>query len=54
MKEEPLKTREQFVIARNNALNRFVREFTTDFCGKNGAIDWEKLTTFNSGEHEVI
>ena len=53
MKEEPLKTREEFTKARNNALNRFIREFTTDFCRLDGSVDWEKLTVFNSGEQDV-
>lgn len=33
----------------DNALNRYVREFTIEFCDENGAVDWEKLVTFNSG-----
>ena len=34
----------------NKAFNRLVREFTTEFCKENGAIDWEKLVEFNSGD----
>jgi hypothetical protein len=32
----------------DKAVNRYVREFTIDFCRPDGAIDWEKLVTFNS------
>lgn len=34
----------------NKAFNRLVREFSNDFCKKDGSIDWEKLVEFNSGE----
>lgn len=33
----------------DNALNRYVREFTIEFCDENGVVDWEKLVRFNSG-----
>jgi hypothetical protein len=33
----------------DRAVNRYVREFTNDFCKANGSIDWVKLTKFNSG-----
>lgn len=33
----------------DDALNRYVREFTIEFCDENGTVDWEKLVTFNSG-----
>lgn len=29
-------------------INLFTREFTTDFCDKDGEINWEKLVAFNS------
>ena len=34
----------------NKAFNRLVREFSNDFCKKDGSIDWEKLVEFNSGD----
>lgn len=34
----------------NKAFNRLVREFSIDFCRKDGSIDWEKLVEFNSGD----
>lgn len=37
--------REEF----EKASNRYVREFTLEFCKLDGAIDWEKLLHFNSG-----
>jgi len=32
-----------------NAENRMLREFTVKYCCENGAIDWDKLIRFNSG-----
>jgi hypothetical protein len=32
------------------AVNRFTGEFINEFCAEDGAIDWEKLAAFNSGE----
>lgn len=34
----------------NKAANRLIREFSNDFCKDDGAIDWEKLVEFNSGD----
>ena len=34
----------------NKAANRLVREFSNEFCSKDGGIDWEKLVEFNSGD----
>ena len=33
-------------------INRFTKEFATDYCDEEGAILWEKLVKFNSGKHE--
>lgn len=44
-----LKHREEYRKAWQQAVNRYVREFTTDFCDTQGVIDWEKLLKFNSG-----
>lgn len=45
---------EQYVAAYkesyNKAFNRLVREFSNQFCKDDGAIDWEKLVEFNSGD----
>ena len=45
---------EQYVAAYkesyNKASNRLVREFSNQFCKEDGAIDWEKLVEFNSGD----
>jgi len=43
------KHREAYKTDYQNAINRYVREFTNDFCRDDGAIDWEKLLHFNSG-----
>ncbi|MDD2474406.1 MAG: hypothetical protein PHI32_00660 [Dysgonamonadaceae bacterium] len=29
-------------------LNKFTKEFTTDYCKVSGDIDWEKLVKYNS------
>ncbi len=34
----------------NKAANRLIREFSNTFCKEDGAIDWEKLVEFNSGD----
>ncbi len=41
--------RQEYELAWNNALNKYVREFTIDFCDESGAVLWEKLVQFNSG-----
>ncbi len=43
------KHREEYRTSWQIAVNKYVREFTTEFCDKDGAIDWEKLLEFNSG-----
>jgi len=35
------------------AVNRYLREFTNDFCLESGAINWEKLVQFNSGSKSI-
>jgi hypothetical protein len=40
---------ENYKLEKSNAYNRFVREFTIDFCDADGQIDWAKLVSFNSG-----
>lgn len=37
-----------FVEAYSSRINKFTLEFGKLFCGKTGAIDWEKLVKFNS------
>jgi len=51
---EPLGTKakernDEYLNSYSNMKNRFVREFTNEFCQKDGSIDWEKLVIFNSG-----
>lgn len=43
------KHRQEYQAAYQKAVNRYVREFTSDFCEEDGTIDWEKLLRFNSG-----
>jgi len=44
------KHREEYKAKWEQAVNRYVREFTIDFCDENGVIDWERLLEFNSGK----
>ncbi|MDR2577335.1 MAG: hypothetical protein LBC70_00795 [Chitinispirillales bacterium] len=51
---EPLgyKAREQnkcFQKAYNKLLNRFIKEFSNEYCKDSGEIDWDKIVTLNSG-----
>ena len=39
---------EAFMNSYAQMLNRFTKEFATDFCKATGEIDWEKLVNFNS------
>ncbi len=48
-KEEIRRHREDYRTEYQKAVNRYVREFTIDFCKDDGSIDWEKLVQFNSG-----
>lgn len=43
------KHRAEYRVAWEHAVNRYVQEFTSDFCAPNGAIEWSKLLAFNSG-----
>jgi len=29
-------------------INKFIKEFTVDFCDENGAINWSKIVMLNS------
>jgi len=40
---------EAFMESYSKMLNKFVREFTNDFCNEDGEINWVKLVKFNSG-----
>ena len=42
-------TNETFMESYSMMLNRFIRDFSTEFCKENGAIDWDKLVEFNAG-----
>ena len=47
------RNRQTYKIAWDRAVNRYVGEFTKDFCLPNGAINWEKLLEFNSGKKDA-
>ncbi len=39
---------DEFTKAYAQMINKFTKEFITDFCSSNGNIEWEKLIIFNS------
>ncbi len=39
---------DEFAQSYAQMINRFTREFSTDFCSEDGDIDWAKLVKFNS------
>lgn len=41
---------EEFVNSYAMMLNKFTRDFSTEFCDNSGAIEWEKLVKFNSSK----
>ncbi|MAU26556.1 MAG: cytosolic protein [Muricauda sp.] len=41
---------DEFMESYSNMINKFTRDFITDFCKSNGEIDWNKLVKFNSGK----
>jgi hypothetical protein len=50
MRNEPSKHRVIYKRAWARAVNRFTAEFISEFCNKDGSINWEKFVKFNSGE----
>ena len=40
---------DDFVKSYSKMINKFVKEFTNEYCLSNGEIDWIKLVNFNSG-----
>ena len=49
MGDKPTKHRPAFQKSFDEAKNRFTREFLLDFSNEDGAINWDKLLSFNSG-----
>lgn len=39
---------EEYELSYSKVINKFTLEFSTDFCLKDGSIDWHKLVSFNS------
>lgn len=39
---------DDFMKSYSQMINKFTKEFTTDFCDNDGAIDWDKLVKLNS------
>jgi hypothetical protein len=44
---------ENFAEQRDQIINRFTRDFTIRFCDENGAINWQALVEFNSGNYDL-
>ncbi len=49
MQDLPVRHKDRFNEEWAKAKNRFAKEFITDFCDEDGAINWNKLLEFNSG-----
>jgi hypothetical protein len=49
-KDVVAKKRREYQVEWDRAINKHVGEFTQQFCGKDGAINWKKLIEFNSGK----
>lgn len=49
MGNKPEQYAQQFNDAYYKAKNRLLREFTVNYCSKDGAINWDLLLEFNSG-----
>ncbi len=43
---------EAYMESYSKMVNKFVREFTIDFCDFEGSINWDKLVKYNSGSKE--
>ena len=41
---------ERFSEEYAKVINKFTREFATEYCDERGSILWEKLVKFNSGK----
>jgi hypothetical protein len=50
MDHRPQEHRPTYEEEFGKAMNRFVREFTEEFCTEDGSIRWEELVKFNSGK----
>jgi hypothetical protein len=46
------KHKDEYQIAWDKAVNRYVGEFVSEFCYDDGGINWEKLVEFNSGKRK--
>lgn len=40
---------DDFIKSYSQMINKFIKEFTTNFCDKKGAIEWTKIVELNSG-----
>lgn len=50
MRDVPERNREKYRLLWSQGVNRFSQQFMEKFCSHSGAIDWEKLVAFSSGE----
>jgi hypothetical protein len=44
---------ESFFIEKSKVTNRFTKQFIDTFCDESGAINWEQLVEFNSGNFDL-
>ena len=54
MQAKPAEHKRAFREEWGKAINRFLREFTVDFCRPDGAIDWDRLLRYNSGVSKTV
>ncbi len=44
---------DDFLQSYSQMINKFTKEFTSDFCDENGIINWDKLVRYNSASGKV-
>lgn len=44
---------EAFLVGRSQVVNKFTGQFIAQFCDKDGAINWNRLVQFNSGNYDL-
>lgn len=44
---------DEYNLSLSSLINRFTKDFSNEFCTKNGQIDWEKLVKFNSSKTQI-
>jgi len=53
MKDEPQKHKAEYKKSWDEAINRFTGEFISEFCFRDGSINWEKLVELVSEDRDL-